>query len=101
MGSPLNFVIWNVKGLNHPVRRKKISTHLKWLKTDFAFLQETSVRSSDNSKFMAERAFTPPSRQRQGGVSILIANNILFEPSNIAADKNGKFIIVSGKLFNP
>ena len=33
------------------------------------------------------------------GVSILVAKQILFEPNNITADKNGRFVIVSGKLF--
>ena len=31
---------WNVKGLNHPVKRTKVLAHLKLLKTDIAFLTE-------------------------------------------------------------
>ena len=67
MGSPFKFVSWNVKGLNHPVKRKKIFTHLKQLKTDIIFLQGTHVRSSEYSKLMACWAGQPPSRQRQEG----------------------------------
>lgn len=90
-------------GLNHPVKRKKIFTHLKQLKTDIVFLQETHVRSSDNSKLMACWAgqhFHSTFQAKARGVSILVANHISFEPNNVTADKNGRFVIVSGKLFN-
>lgn len=45
--SSVNFVRWNVKSLNHPVKRKKLFTHLKELKIDIAFLQETHLRTMD------------------------------------------------------
>lgn len=42
-----NFTNWNVKGLNHPIKRTKVLAHLKKLKTDIAFLTETHMHSSD------------------------------------------------------
>ena len=103
MGNPFNFVSWNVKGLNHPVKRKKIFPHLKQLKTDIVFLQETYVHSSDNSRLKACWAgqhFHSTFQAKARGVSILVAKHISFEPNNVTADKNGRFVIVSGKLFN-
>ena len=46
-GSTISFASWNVKGLNSPVKRSKILTHLKNLKADIIFLQETHLRNSD------------------------------------------------------
>lgn len=46
-GSTVRFTSWNVKGLNGPVKRGKILSHIKNLKTDIAFLQETHLRNSD------------------------------------------------------
>lgn len=46
-GSGVWFTSWNVKGLNGPVKRGKIFSYIKNLKTDIAFLQETHLRNSD------------------------------------------------------
>lgn len=86
MGRHLNIVSWNVKGLNHPVKRKKVLTHLKQLNTDIAFLHETHLRSPDNSRFLAGWAgqhVHSTFQVKVRGVSILLG-----------------FIIVVGKLFN-
>lgn len=37
----INFTNWDVKGLNHPIERARVLTHLNHLKTDIAFLTET------------------------------------------------------------
>ena len=61
------------------------------------------MRSSDNSRLMACWAgqhFHSTFQAKARGVSILVANHILFEPNSVTADKNGRFVIVSGKLFN-
>ncbi len=46
-GFSVNFLSWNVKSLNHPVKRKKVFTHLKQLKPEIAFLHETHLRTTD------------------------------------------------------
>lgn len=101
MSSHLKIVSLNVKGLNHPAKRKKVRTYLKLINTDIAFLQETHLRSSDNSRFLAGWAgqhfhFTFQAKAR--GVSILVAKNILFEPTKTIPDNNGRFIILVGNV---
>uniref|UniRef100_A0A3B3Y644 Uncharacterized protein n=1 Tax=Poecilia mexicana TaxID=48701 RepID=A0A3B3Y644_9TELE len=86
-----HFNFWNVKGLNHPVKRRKVFSHIKRFITDVAFLQETLIRSSDGG-------LVPPSVWR---VSILISQRTRFEAENVVADEHGRFIIVSGKLWSP
>uniref|UniRef100_A0A8D3DAN3 exodeoxyribonuclease III n=1 Tax=Scophthalmus maximus TaxID=52904 RepID=A0A8D3DAN3_SCOMX len=71
MKGNLNLICWNVKGLNHQVKRGKVFTHLKQLRSGIA-----------------------------RGTAILIDSDVPLESSNIISDKNGRFIIVSGKLYN-
>ena len=33
----LNFVGWNVKGLNHPVKRRRVLSHIKQFKPEIVF----------------------------------------------------------------
>ena len=103
MASALKFVSWNVKGLNHPVKRRKVFSHIKQLKADIAFLQETHIRCFDNSRLLSKWAaqhFHSSFAAKARGVSILINSNIPFELHNKISDTNGRFIIVSGKLYN-
>lgn len=45
-GSTIKLVSWNVKSLNHPVKRKKVFAHLEGFGADVAFLQETHLHIS-------------------------------------------------------
>uniref|UniRef100_A0AAX7U0C5 exodeoxyribonuclease III n=1 Tax=Astatotilapia calliptera TaxID=8154 RepID=A0AAX7U0C5_ASTCA len=103
MGSRLNFVSWNVKGLNHPVKRRKVLSHIKQFKAAVVFLQETHLRDSDNSRLMSRWAgqhFHSTFQAKARGVSILIDQNIPFEEHNVISDTSGRYVFVSGKLCN-
>lgn len=52
MTSHLGLLSWNVKGLNHHVKIKVFS-HLKQLKAEIAYLQETHIRSEDNDYWLS------------------------------------------------
>lgn len=45
MACSFDIVTWNVKGLNHPVKRKRALTHLRNLSAGIAFVQETHLKS--------------------------------------------------------
>lgn len=94
---------WNVKGLNHPLKRMKVLSHLKHLKTEIIFLQETHIRCSDNEHFLSRwsgQRFHSSFPAKARGVSILLGRHIEFEPHNIVLDRLGRFVIVPGRLFN-
>lgn len=38
---------WNIKGMGSPIKRSRIFAHLKRLKADLVFLQETHMRTKD------------------------------------------------------
>ena len=103
MKGNLNLISWNVKGLNHQVKRGRALTHLRRLRAGVVFLQETRLHESDQGrlgKCWRGQSFHSNFRGRARGTAILSDSNIPFESSNIISDKSGRFIIVSVKLYN-
>lgn len=102
-GSAVRFTSWNVKGLRGPVKRAKIFAHLKKLKTEIAFLQETHLITADHIKLkktwvgqIHHSHFNTKAR----GAAILIHKKIQFTLDESISDPQGLFIIVTGSLFN-
>lgn len=49
----LTFVSWNVKGMGHVIKRGRVFSHLKSLKSDVVFLQETHIGPNDQRRLRA------------------------------------------------
>lgn len=97
------FVSWNVRGLNHPVKRSKVFSHLMKLKAEVIFLQETHLRTSDISRLQRgclSQVFHSKCNSKCRGTAILIGKNVQFVSSKVVADINGRFVIVQGRLYN-
>ena len=78
-GCQVNFVSWNVKAMNNIVKRKKVLTHLKHLNIDIAFLQETHLRTIDQSRLKGGwigQAYHSNFDFKARGVAILISKNV-------------------------
>lgn len=105
MRSSIRFLSWNVKGMNNPVKRSKIFSHLRRLDTDIVFLQETHSRNIDQvrlSRSWFGDIFHSNFDSKARGVAILVNKRVLFSASKTIADKNGRFLIVAGTLYyNP
>lgn len=101
MGRELRLISWNVKGLNNIVKRNKVLAHLRLHKAEIAFLQETHLHNRNhpylNQKWNGQ-FFHSSFQAKARGVAILIDKNVPFTPNNIIADKNGRYIIVTGTL---
>lgn len=98
MKGNLSVISWNVKGLNHPVKKNKVFTHLKQLKPGVVFLHDSDQWRLD--KCWAGQFFHSNFRGKARRTAILINRNIPFEPSDVIPVKNGRFIIVSAKLYD-
>lgn len=99
----VSFVSWNVKSLNHPVKFKKIFSHLKQLKADIAFLQETHIRLIDRHRLnrgWSGQIYQSNFHSKARGVAIMISKNIPFIVSGVQTDSAGRYIIVIGKLYS-
>lgn len=102
-GCEIRFTSLNCKGLNNPIKRSKIFHHLKHLGAHIIFLQETHLKSSDHLKLkkgwigqIYNSSFSGKSR----GAAILFHKSIPFIHSNTISDPNGRFIVVSGHIYN-
>lgn len=97
------FINWNTKGLNHPVKRSKVFSHLSKLRTDIAFLTETHLLDKDHSRLKRggfSQIFHSKFSAKCRGAAILIHREVQFIQTNMIQDKDGRFIIIQGLLFN-
>lgn len=102
-GCPVNFISWNVKSLNHPVKLKKVFSHLKQLSADIAFLQETHIRACDSSRLVrgwAGQVYQSNFCSKARGVAIMISKKVQFTASHVQSDSAGRYVIVVGKLYS-
>uniref|UniRef100_A0A8C4X2W1 Reverse transcriptase domain-containing protein n=1 Tax=Erpetoichthys calabaricus TaxID=27687 RepID=A0A8C4X2W1_ERPCA len=75
----VNFVSWNIKGLNHELKRKKVLSHLTGLNAKIVFLQETHLLSKDQfrlQKDWAGQMFHSSFTKKTRGVGILIHRTV-------------------------
>uniref|UniRef100_A0A9J8D063 exodeoxyribonuclease III n=1 Tax=Cyprinus carpio carpio TaxID=630221 RepID=A0A9J8D063_CYPCA len=82
----------NVNGLSSPVKRKRVLAKLRKDGLQVAFLQETHMSKQEHDKFKT--------LGRKRGVATLISNSLNFELISEKADKEGRFIIIKGRIDN-
>ena len=86
-------VSWNVRGLNHPVKRGKMMAHLKNLKADVMFLQETHIMNTARDKCMGwgSQIYQSNFGTRASVLAIIIKKNVLLDHGCTLRDPNGRF----------
>lgn len=90
--------------MNNPVKRSKVLSKLKEEKAQILFLQEMHLPQQEHEKLKRlgfRNTFYSsyrPSQKR--GVAILISNAVQFELLKEVRDKEGRFILIKGKLEN-
>ena len=97
----IRFLSWNVKGTGHPIKRSRVLLHLKHLKTDIAFIQETHMRNTDHvrlRKSWVSQVFHSTFNSKARGVAILIHRRTQFIPTSSISDPNGRYLIVTGTI---
>ena len=101
--SSTRFISWNVKGLNGPIKRTRIFSHLKKLNVEVAFLQETHLTMANQVRLRKNwvgQTFHSAFNTKARGAAILIHKKLLFTPSKTISDPQGRFVIVASSLFN-
>lgn len=99
----VKFVSWNCKGLNGTVKRGNTLAHLKKLGMEIGFLQETHLRNRDHNKLLTRgigQVFHSSFNGKSRGAAILINKEIPFIASKTIPDPQGRYIIVTGKLYD-
>lgn len=94
----------NVNGLNNPIKRQKVMTKFKKDKAQVIYLQETHLTGQESEKlkkFGYSKMFHSTFRHGgKRGVAILISNSVKFECIKTISDKEGRYVVVKGKLEN-
>lgn len=95
----VKLVTWNVKGIGHVIKRKKILTFLKKECISIALLQETHLSDVEHCKLKRDwvgqiyySSFTSNGR----GVATLFHKDIPFSLEDVESDSEGRFALVSG-----
>ena len=97
----VRFISWNIKGLNGPVKRARIFNHLKYLKCEIAFLQETHLLLKDQIRLRkAWVGHVFHSFQFQNTWDSYIDTKIQFSATTVISDPQGRVVMVSGLLFH-
>ena len=101
MSGSLKLVTWNVQGIGHVIKRKKILTHLKKQKSDIVLLQETKLSDTEHLKLRRDwvgRVYFSSHSQNKRGTAILIHKNIPFILEHEEKDPEGRFILITGSI---
>jgi len=99
----VKLITWNCKGLNGAVKRGNVLAHLQRLGAGVAFLQETHLKNHTHKqlhKNWGEHVFNSSFNSKSRGTAIIINKNIPFTTSDIISDANGRYVIVTGKIYN-
>ena len=88
---------WNVRGLNDPIKRKKVLTFIKTKKCDVVFLQETHLSPPESQRLCRDwvgyvGAACGNSRSR--GVATLINKHLQFKCLKESRDDEGRILLM-------
>lgn len=99
----LTFCSWNVNGISEPVKWGKVPSHLRELQADVIFLQETHLKNEAHGKITAKwisQVYHSRFSAKARGVVIIIRKNVPFLHKSTVADKEGRYILVTGEIQN-
>lgn len=91
-----------MNGISTPKKRGTVITKLKNEKLHVIFLQETHLSQTEHEKFkkigFMNSYYSTYKQGRRSGVMILIPNSPIFVCEKEIQDKEGRFVLVIGKL---
>uniref|UniRef100_A0A3B4T4G4 Reverse transcriptase domain-containing protein n=1 Tax=Seriola dumerili TaxID=41447 RepID=A0A3B4T4G4_SERDU len=93
----LTCISWNIRGVNSPIKRKKMLTYLKRQKVDIAFIQESHLTDTEHLKLRRDwvgNVFYSSYSSKARGVALLINKHLNFKLNSVEKDKNGRFLLV-------
>lgn len=97
-----NLITYNVKGLNHPIKRKKILGQLKKMHCSVAVIQETHLTEKEHQKLKREWVDQVYSssygNSKKKGVAILFSKSVYFNCEKVHQDTEGRYVMVIGTI---
>lgn len=92
---------WNVAGLNCPIKRKRVLTHVKRSRPDITFLQETHWRRGDSCTLRApwiDHCSCATWETKARGVAILFSSSLSYRILEEVADPEGRYLYISALI---
>lgn len=101
MASKFKFLTFNTRGLQTPIRSRRIQSFLFKSNSHIICLQETHLKQSVKPAFPLKHyphQFYSPGTGKARGSAILIEQSCPFQPNLSKADPKGHFVFVKGKI---
>ena len=90
-----------MNGLNHPIKRRRVSDWIKKQDPSICCLQETHFRTKDTSSLKMKgwrTIYHSNGPQKKVEVAILISGKLEFIPKTVVRDEEGHYIILKGSI---
>lgn len=98
----VKFISFNVNGLLNPIKRSKILSKVRAEQAHIVYLQETHLTDKEHLKLkrmgFTKLFFSSYKSGHRRGVATLISSKLNFEKVSELGDKEGRFILVKGKI---
>lgn len=97
----LRITTWNVKGLGHPIKRRKVMSKLRTEKCDIVFLQETHLLQKEADKLIGGwvgKVYYNEGTSNIRGVIILINKQLQFKCTKQMKDREGRILVLLGEM---
>lgn len=97
----LKLMTWNVQGLNHPNKRKKVITFIKSKRCDIAFLQETHLLTQESRKLCRDwvgHVSASCWNSHSRGVAILVHKQMQLKCIKESTDAAGRDMLLLAEI---
>lgn len=98
----LKVITFNVNGILNPAKRSQILSKMKKENAQIVLLQETHLTSAEHEKLkrmgFSRVYYSSYKSGHRRGVAILISQKVPFEILSEVSDKEGRYIVISGKI---
>lgn len=95
--APLKILSWNVRGLNHKIKRSLVFDYLKKYTPHICILQETHLvggRVMGLKRLWVGHHYHATHTSYARGVSILVHRSLNFEPLDVLIDPEGRYVLL-------
>lgn len=98
----LKIISFNINGVLNPTKRSKILSKMKKENAQIVLLQETHLNSTEHEKLkrmgFSKVYYSSYKSGHRRGVAILLSHRVPFEHLSEIKDKEGRYLLISGKI---